>query len=174
MEREELISLIEKVFPLKPRPDMTIHQGQLADQSLDREISEAEWESEGRKDRDRTWKELSDPDIDRLDSALSHLDETGFVYYIPAYMVFSLKYLESDWNEFGWDTVGSTVFHLSNRSGYNIGRLKALSYDQIDVVTEFLRFVRDNKEEESRAANIALEKYWETGEAKRKIGERFP
>ena len=40
MEKEELISLIAKVFPLHPKPNMTIHQSQLADQYLDREIAE--------------------------------------------------------------------------------------------------------------------------------------
>lgn len=44
MSVQSLVSRIEAVFPELPLPDMTLRQAQLADETLDREISQEEWD----------------------------------------------------------------------------------------------------------------------------------
>jgi uncharacterized protein DUF6714 len=91
MDIEEIFALIDKLFPTQPIPDLTIHQAQLSDQGMSREISDKEWKSEKDKDVNTTWLELSDYVLMECNAALSHLDENSFVYYIPAYIKFALK-----------------------------------------------------------------------------------
>lgn len=50
MSVQSLVARIEKVSPELPLPDMTLRQAQLADETLDRKISEEEWDATGRID----------------------------------------------------------------------------------------------------------------------------
>ena len=70
-------------------------------------------------------------------AALSHISEAGFVYYIPAYMRLALNQLGAVGDP-EWEAFGSTIFHLTNRSNYTLGRFKRFSDTQIDTVVEFL------------------------------------
>jgi hypothetical protein len=49
-----------------------------------------------------------------------------------------------------------------------LGRLKKFNEEQIDLVTEILRYVRDNSSGHGTDAGKALDRYWETPEAKKK------
>lgn len=89
METDEVTRLIQKAFPLKPIPKMTLHQAQLADQTMTRKIPEREWNDAGKRDAGRTWQDLIDEEIVSCDAALSHFDEPSFVYYLPAYLLFA-------------------------------------------------------------------------------------
>lgn len=66
MEADELVGLIERAFPTHPLPAVTLRQVTLSDQGIAREISDAEWESAGRIDRDTPWTALTDGDFDRM------------------------------------------------------------------------------------------------------------
>jgi hypothetical protein len=56
----ELLEIIKDAFPTVPLPSMSLHQGQLADESIRREISEDEWRRAADEDKDQTWPMLSD------------------------------------------------------------------------------------------------------------------
>jgi hypothetical protein len=86
LEVDEVTRLLREAFPLQPIPKMTLHQAQLADQTMTRGIPEQEWNDAGRKDAGRTWQDLTDGEIMSCDAALSHFDESSFVYYLPAYL----------------------------------------------------------------------------------------
>jgi hypothetical protein len=86
MSVDSLIERIELVFPEAPIPQMPLLQAQLCDQTLDREIGEAEWDATGDLDRCINWKNVASATLIECDAALSHITEDGFVYYIPAYM----------------------------------------------------------------------------------------
>jgi hypothetical protein len=148
---------------------MTLHQGQLADQSISREIPESEWQAEGEKDRSTTWPALDAKDLVNCEAALSHLDEPSFVYYLPAFLTFAIQNLNSE--SFAYDrAVNSAVYAVTERSNYNLARLKRLSDPQIDAVISFLRFVRDNDKGHTYGtlAAKALHRYWETPDARRR------
>lgn len=166
MSATSLIERIELSFPDSPFPEMTLSQAQLLDQTLDREISESEWDATGRIDRGISWKEVDSETLVKCDAALSHITEEGFVYYIPAYMRLALRQLV-DRTDPPWEAYGATIFHLSGTSNYALGRYKRFTDPQIDAVVEFLQEVRDVGGFERKMAAEDLAKYWETPEARR-------
>jgi hypothetical protein len=60
---------------------------------MGREITDEEWRGAGELDGGRSWNEFPDADLMACDTALSHLDEQFFVYYLPAYLLFALRYI---------------------------------------------------------------------------------
>jgi hypothetical protein len=91
MEARQLTDVIEAAFPLGPLPEMSLHQAQLGDQSMSREISETEWEAAGKIDAGRNWGDFSDEELMSCDAALAHLEEVSFVYYLPAFLLFAVR-----------------------------------------------------------------------------------
>jgi hypothetical protein len=150
-----LLDFIAAAFPLRPLPQMSLHQAQLADQSMSREITDEEWRRAGELDRGRSWNEFSDDDLIACDAALSHLDEQSFVYYLPAYLLFALRYCTVEWQHPAWTLIGSVVFSVTHRTP-----------DQREAVIAFLRFVAKCRTD-SIASNAqkALARYWLTDEA---------
>ena len=173
MSVQSLVARIEEVFPEFPLPDMTLRQAQLADETLDREISQEEWDTTGRIDHAVVWKDIQPSVLIACDAALSHISEVGFVYYIPAYMRLALNQLGAVADP-QWEAFGSTIFHLTDRSNYTLGRFKRFSDTQIDAVTDFLRQIRAAGGFEEKMAEEALEAYWETSEARRRTIIHLP
>jgi hypothetical protein len=173
MSVDPLVARIEQVFPDQPLPDITLRQAQLADQSMDREISQEEWDATGRIDHAVLWRDVEPALLIACDAALSHLSEAGFVYYIPAYMRLALNQMAS-LTDPPWEVFGSTVAHLEGKNNYALGRYKRFSDAQIDAVIEFLRQVRAAEGFEGKMAKDALERYWETPAARRKTIIQLP
>jgi hypothetical protein len=165
MEPSALLTLILDAFPVKPTPEMTLYQGQLADQSMAREISEAEWDAEGNKDRHTPWTGYEIQDLANCQAALAHLDEEAFGYYLPAFLSFAVRYGRSE--NFTHINVVSTALHVvTELSNHNRARLKKLTGQQIDAVIAFLRFVSSWGGLDSELAKTALRLYWETPDAR--------
>ena len=165
MEPSALLQLIRDAFPVEPTPEMTLYQGQLADQSMAREISEAEWNVEGNKDRHKPWTGYEVQDLANCRAALAHLDEQAFVYYLPAFLSFAARYGTSE--NFTDIKVVSTAIHVvTELSNYNRARLKKLTGRQIDAVIAFLRFVSSWGGSDSQVAKTALRLYWDTPDAR--------
>lgn len=80
MDATQVLNLIESAFPVRPLPDMSLHQAHLANETMTREISDAEWRAAARKDSGRTWREFSEDELISCDAALAHLEESSFVY----------------------------------------------------------------------------------------------
>ncbi|MBX3628099.1 MAG: hypothetical protein KF892_24025 [Rhizobacter sp.] len=167
MSPPQLIASIKVAFPVLPLPAMTLRQAQLADQSLAREISEEEWEAERSIDGATPWDEIEVSTLIECDAALSHLEDQSLCYYLPAYLCFCL---DGAWpRNFKEEPVfWSTVFLLTSLSAYNVARLKHLTEVQVDLVCEFLEWVKDTDPIQRNAAEIALRSYWKTPDAKRR------
>jgi hypothetical protein len=165
MSVQSLVARIEQVFPELPLPDMTLRQAQLLDETLDREISQEEWDATGRIDRGVVWKDIEPAALIGCDAALSHMSEAGFVYYIPAYMRLALNQLAAVVDPH-WESFGSIVFQLTDRSNYSLARFKRFSDMQIDTVIGFLRQIRAAGGFEGKMAEEALGAYWETSDAR--------
>ena len=169
MDIAALRAAIRSAFPERPLPSMTLRQGQLADQSMSsRGVSDEGWQIEGEKDRDVIWTAIDDATLEECDAALSHLDEEGFIYYLPAFVDLAARQLAAGVAEKS-DHFSSVVFHLTHISdNYALARLKRLTDAQIQVVTEFLCLVRDHGGFDAKSADAALRLYWETPEAHRR------
>jgi hypothetical protein len=166
METDVVTRLIQEAFPLQPIPEMTLHQAQLADQSMAREIPENEWKDAGKRDAGRTWQDLTDEEIISCDAALSHFDEASFVYHLPAFLLFAVRNCSVDWPDPSEPTVGSVVFSVTHRTPHTLGRFKRLSTEQRAAVVAFLELIAEKGSPYERPeAQKALDRYWKTDEA---------
>jgi len=170
MEAEQIIENIAAAFPLAPLPGMTLHQAQLSDQSMSREISDQEWHETGRLDAGRTWRELTDEEFIACDAALAHFDEESFVYYLPAFLIFALRHCDVTWSHPAWGAVGSAVFFVTHREPSMLGRYKRLSASQREAVICFLEFISEHgRASHALDAQKALKRYWKTDEASKPL-----
>jgi hypothetical protein len=159
--------LLVEAFPTEPRPDVTLHQSVLADDTLSRKIPEREWREAKQKDAGKTWRTYSDPELISCEVALAHLPEEAFVYYLPAFLRFASKHTSVEWPESAWQLFGSVMFSVTSRSPYNLRRLKKLSSRQREAVVTFLEAVtaESTKDNFGQDAEKALQRYWKTEEA---------
>jgi hypothetical protein len=166
MEADVVTRLIREAFQLQPIPKMTLHQAQLADETMDREISQKEYKDVGDRDAGRTWQDITDEEVISCDAALSHFDEASFVYYLPAYLLFAVRNCSAGWPDPAESTVGSVVFSVTHRSPYTLGRFKRFSAEQRAAVIAFLELISEKGNHHERPeAQKALERYWKTDEA---------
>jgi hypothetical protein len=166
MEANHVIEHIETAFPSAPLPGMTLHQAQLADQSMSRAISDKEWNDAGKIDAGRTWQDVTDEEVVACDAALAHFDEESFIYYLPAFLIFALRHCDVVWPHPAWDTVGNVVFFVTHREPSMLGRYKRLSASQRQAVICFLEFIAEHgRGSNAPDAQKALKRHWKTDEA---------
>jgi len=156
----DLLNSIEAAFPTLPLPPMTLHQGQLADESIRRHIGDAEWREAARRDAGQTWKGLSDTSLMECPCALSHLDEQSFIYHLPAFLTFAVRHVAAPFLTVEQDLVGSVVFAVTDRSPYSVARHVLLTSPQRDAVVSFLQFIQSCGQRHGQDAQKALERYW--------------
>jgi hypothetical protein len=156
----ELLDSIQATFPVTPLPSMTLHQGQLADESIRREISEPEWRQAAEQDAGHTWATLSETALLECPCALSHFDERSFIYHLPAFLGFAIRNVAAPFLTREQSLVGSVVFAVTHRSPYSLGRYVLLSSPQRAVVVSFLQFMQLRSQWHSQDALKALERHW--------------
>lgn len=165
MENSTLVQQIKSAFPLLPLPEMSLHQAQLADQSMSRGIGDEEWLAEGARDSGRTWETFTEAELMACGAALSHLDESDFVYYLPAFLLLALRYLDVEWDHPAWAITISAVFAVTNRSGYSLSRFARFGPEQVAAVKAFLEAVARSSGHNAEDARAALDGYWNTDRA---------
>lgn len=156
----ELLENIQAAFPVRPLPPMTLHQGQLADESIRREISETEWQKAAMQDAGQTWATLSDAALIECSCALSHFDEQSFCYHLPAFLRFAVLNVTAPSLSREQDLVGSVIFAVTNRSPYSLARYALLTSAQRLTVVSFLQFMQIHSRQYGQYALKALERYW--------------
>jgi hypothetical protein len=145
--------------------ECTLHQAQLSDQTMDREISATEWRNAKARDQATDWRDVPDADLDKCDAALSHATPKCWRFYLPAYMRRAMRLLDASILETWFP--GSVVSHLSYSSkslkAYTLERFEMLDIAQQDAVKTFLEYVRDYPASGTsyrREADLAIRKYW--------------
>ena len=159
-ERMELLESIEAAFPIAPLPPVTLHQGQLSDESIRRRISESEWLQAANQDAGQTWQTLSDAALMECSCALSHFDEASFIYHLPAFLRFAVRNVATPFLTPEQSLVGAVVFAVTQRSPYSLARYASLTSAQRAVVVSFLRFIALQSKRHGQDAQKALERYW--------------
>ena len=158
--------LVHAAFSEAPFPDMTLQEAELRDHTPDREIAKEEWVEARRAGEGITWKHVPLQVILNCSTALSHISEAGFVYFVPAYICASLDQLFNPQTQAGY-LVGSTVFHLTHtETNYSLSRLKAFSLAQGQAIIAFLSEVAQHGGYDGKDATIGLETYWLTPKAR--------
>jgi len=156
----ELLNSIQAAFPVTPLPPMTLHQGQLEDESIRRDIGDGEWQGAAKRDAGETWAMLSDTSLMECSCALSHFDEQSFIYHLPAFLAFAVHHVAAPFLTVEQNLVGSVVFAVTDRSPYSVARFVRLTPGQRAAVVSFLRFMQFHSQRHGEDAQKALERYW--------------
>jgi len=144
---------------------MSLRQANLSDESMAREITDEEWAAAGQLDSGRTWREFTDEELMSCSAALSHFDESSFVYYLPAFLLFAVRHCKVEWSDPAWELAGGTVFSVTHRSPYSLGRYKRFTHTQRAAVVSFLEFIASQEDSNADDAQKALDRYWKTDRA---------
>jgi hypothetical protein len=157
--------LVYAAFPEVPFPDMTLQEAELADSTLDREIPDEEWQAAQKAGKGVAWSQVPLEVLLDCPAALSHISETGFVYFAPAYICAALDHLKEPKPQTE-ELVGSTVFHLTHtETNYSLSRLKLFSAEQRSAIVAFLSEVAAAGGFTGNEARVGLESYWLTPKA---------
>ncbi|MDJ0743183.1 MAG: CPCC family cysteine-rich protein [Xenococcaceae cyanobacterium MO_167.B27] len=101
------------------------------------------------------WQDIPERVIKNLSDVLCFLDEKGYRFYLPAYMIWTINYFGK------WDyySVDSTIFSLCP-SEYNLSRRQLLTVKQCQAICQFVRFmaIYDN---DFMAGNLETFEYWQ-------------
>ena len=122
-------------------------------------------------DTDKKWEEVPDEGIQQGYSCLSFLDEIGFAYYIPAYMTWYIRNVDSNDPEvMGSNTFEFLIYSLgASMDGiiteYKVSQFRLLTLEQRRAIAHFLQFAEKIYEEWSRgdsdsSARQVLDSYW--------------
>jgi hypothetical protein len=166
MESQSVIKLIESEFIHISKPETSLRQFRLTDlYGMAGEITDQAWNDAGRNRIDNSWQEIPDSEIEECECLLAHMEAEEFLYYLPAYMRYSVKNVSTPISTN--DILGSTVFSLypstqhADLFNYNEKQLSLLTHGQRKAVIEFLKFIASNAEWVQRPdAEKALNRYW--------------
>lgn len=120
------------------------------------------WESRAdarARDLDTSWEDVPALDIEKNDCIFSYLDKDGFLYYLPAYMVWYLRNYRTSLSSSG-DFLIYTLDPTGIRMETKLTYFAALTHAQKDAVFEFLQFMARLDQVDADAATRALDNYW--------------
>ncbi|RYX82142.1 hypothetical protein EON83_20710 [bacterium] len=124
-----------------------------------------------RQDTETRWQDVPEDDIGlgAGHSNLSFLDPIGFRYYIPAYIVWYLRYMDEEDPQSPYcdsNTFGSVISALKLHGGkeweeYTLTRFRLFTAKQRKAIAHFLEFDATRRVDLSRnSAQEALRSYW--------------
>lgn len=140
--RQELIAEIVRVFDGVDLGDgITLHQAVAID---DYKTAQEQWDARP-LDTERRWQDVPPKALVECQMALSFLDEKGFRYYLPAFMVHGLE----DWENDAGVLLDSCEYHLLHdypnslrkSEPASIAAKYGFSDAQCLAIAHFLRFV---------------------------------
>lgn len=155
---EAIIDAIRSAFASVPQGRITIHEAEV----IDGYGSPATREEARQRDTEEGWDRVPDQDIEECTTALSHLDPQGWRYYIPAYMVWSLRHFRE-----GSIVSDATIYTLDVYGGdsalrqHSMSRFQLLDEAQSRAVYRFLRYMAAHDDHvDAAVADHALGEHW--------------
>jgi hypothetical protein len=158
-EPQALIQAIRAAFAGVPRGRVTIHEAEV----MDVYGTAAERRTARLLDTEDTWDEVPDRDIEACTTALSHLDPEGWRYYLPAYMIWSLRHFRASRSLTSDQTIYALDFSDTNAEmqAYFGERARPLDLARSRAVCRFLQYMAENDDDaDALAARRALDTYW--------------
>ena len=155
----EIIRSIQKAFAQVARGSITLHQAEV----IDSDGSELDQQNARLLDQETSWDQVPDSSLEECTSALCHLDPESWRYYLPAYLVWSIRnYQHSD-----AIMIDFTIYSLKPSeendllTEYDMTRYRLLDHDQSTAVFHFLDFMAQQDEfVDAAAADEAIDLYW--------------
>ena len=155
-----LIARIEKAFAeVRREGGITLAECRV----MDRRGSEADRKKARAQANDKRWQDIPDAELEKYDQALCFLDPKAFRYYLPAYLRWSLRHLETSKS----NLMNAAIYALSPSanqgvSQHNLECWLLFSPEQSHVIYKFLRFIaaRCDGPVDTFMAQLALEAHW--------------
>lgn len=158
---EAIIEEIRAAFAGVPRGAITLHEAEEIDT-----YGTADERARARlTDKDSHWEEVPDEHIHRCYCALTYLDPESWRYYIPAYMIFTLKYCDEtarppDEGFHFSASFDSTIISLSG--WFSEHRYPLMNEEQSQAIRSFLQYMADVRQDDS--TRNAIVEYWNPSE----------
>lgn len=158
-DAEAIVAEIRTAFCDVQRGETTLHETDV----IDDWGTEEQCAAARKHDTESHWNQVPDEDIDAYPNTLCFLDPVSWRYYIPAFMIWTLRNCLSS-NSLTSDFTIST-FDLSDEhaslSELEMERFGMLTDQQSRAVCKFLRYMAgDENRGDCLVANEALRKYW--------------
>jgi hypothetical protein len=156
---ESIIEAIRSAFAGVPRGSITIHEADL----IEDYDSDEEWREAREADNEASWDQVPDQDIEECSTALSQLDHASWRYYLPAYMIRSLRNFREDDSGVSDYTIYTFNPHekIDALRDYQLERFRFLNQAQSLAVCRFLRYMTAHGDfVDAGQAHLALDKYW--------------
>ncbi|MDF1742245.1 MAG: hypothetical protein P1V19_01030 [Gimesia sp.] len=159
---EERVAIIEEIvdaFHGVTCGEITLHEADVYDD----DGSDEDAEKARSLDTENQWEDIPGEWIENCGGALSFYDPQSWRYYIPAYMIWALKYFQtSDSITADW-TIYTFNYEENDPESkkFNMERFHLLDQKQSAAVCLFLRYMsQDNLRVDGRVAAEAIQKYW--------------
>jgi len=157
---EGIIGEIRRAFSDVSRDDgVTLHEALV----IDNYGSDAERSAARQLDTDCRWQDVPDHLIEENDSVLCFVDPKGFRYYLPAYMVWSLRnYEKSEGFSHNHPICCLGLGESGSIRQWDLERFEVFNDEQATAICEFLRFMAQQDEDTVCVddARSALDTYW--------------
>ena len=166
MVKKLLLKRIENSFGNVRWSPISMRQFYLTDQfGMSREISEKEWSSAGQSSVDSDWTDIPDSEIEECGVLLAHMESCGFIYYLPAYLHYSLRHFPPlVHNSMVLEFLLFSLTVDTERAELRLfteSKFETLDAAQKSVVIEFLKFIESSDELVFASdAREALKSYW--------------
>ncbi|KPQ39198.1 MAG: hypothetical protein HLUCCO16_09150 [Phormidium sp. OSCR] len=137
MNTEELIALIDTAFEGVPQPqDLTLHVAEAHD-----DYDYGNDEEYRRLDYRGRWQDVPNEHIKACQSALSYLDKVGMRFYLPAFMVWYLRYFRTEevWSDNTLYSLG-TYGQNPGLAEYQKQRFSLFTPQQMRACAQFVKF----------------------------------
>lgn len=154
---DALVEAIRSAFAGVPRGSITLHEAEV----IDAYGTDAQRRAARRRDMEKSWEEVPDSAVAECPNALSHLDPEGWRYYLPAYMIWSIRHLQR-----GAMIPDCTIYALALHDDaelrkYMKARFRLLDSAQSRATCLFLRHMAANdRHVDGRVATQALHEFW--------------
>lgn len=140
---------------------VSLHQTRAIDDGARDEAMAEAWA----KDVDAHWQDVPESDIEKNDLSMSFLDPIGFRYYLPVYMIWTIKRLagivSTNSNNQDVALFACGVHESEDLSEWSKSRFEILSEQQSHAIYKFLLFYTEYGDEFSQEdAQEAIDKYW--------------
>ncbi len=134
--------------------------------AMDDYNSQQECRAARAKDKEKSWEDIADDKIEEYCDVLPWLDAKGFRFYLPAFMRWTLRNLDSR-NAAGEYVVRALNPIRRTKKGTTVDELCAMSHamltaEQKKAVQAFLEFLASGSNSLAADARTALDDYWRT------------
>ena len=156
--RTALIELITAAFADVQRGNgISLHEAV----AIDRYAMPEERMSGRKQDTESCWQDVPAQDIEDNYPVLTYMDAEGFRYYLPAFMVWSLKNYQTSASV----STEAPIYELDvsgeeDKRKRKIDQFRLFSEEQRVAACRFLRFMSEQTAADASMAQPALDGYW--------------